>query len=90
MQYRAKSKLTYSETQSRNVYYFTCKNAACLGGQPSKSTFPRNRCKQTQSGGDTGLRGVSVSTAAIQNRHIYFIILNVLFKKKITAPLEMI
>lgn len=41
LQYRAKSKLTYSETQSRNVYYFTCKNAACFGGQPSKSTFPR-------------------------------------------------
>lgn len=49
-----------------------------------------NHCQQTQSGGDTGLRGVSVSTVAIPNRHIYFIILNVLFKKKITATLEMI
>lgn len=47
LQYRAKSKLTYSETQSRNVYYFTCKNAACLGDIPEKTIVNRRKAEVT-------------------------------------------
>lgn len=41
-------------------------------------------------GGDIGLWGVFVLIVVILNRYIYFIIFNVLFKKKIIVILEMI